>query len=62
MSLTAELLQEFESQIESLELIPSSGGVFEVTLDGELVFSKKKLARHAEPNEIRDLIKGRLKP
>ena len=34
------------SPIESIELIPSSGGVFEVTVDGQLVFSKKALKRH----------------
>jgi hypothetical protein len=26
--------------------------VFEVTVDGRLVFSKKRLGRHAEPGEI----------
>lgn len=31
-----------------VELIPSSGGVFEVDVDGERVFSKEKLGRHAE--------------
>jgi selenoprotein W-related protein len=35
-----------------VELIESSGGVFEVTIDGRLVFSKKQLGRHAEPGEI----------
>jgi selenoprotein W-related protein len=38
-------------------LVPSSGGVFEVTVDGNLVFSKKALRRHAEPGEIMELIK-----
>jgi selenoprotein W-related protein len=33
-------------------LVKSSGGVFEVTVDGALVFSKKALGRHAEPGEI----------
>lgn len=39
------------SPVESIELIPSSGGAFEVTVDGDLVFSKKALKRHAEPGE-----------
>jgi len=42
------------------ELIPSSGGVFEVTLRGELIFSKKRLGRHAEPGEVTGLIRERL--
>jgi selenoprotein W-related protein len=33
-------------------LVPSSGGVFEVTADGAAVFSKKALGRHAEPGEV----------
>jgi selenoprotein W-related protein len=40
-----------------IRLVPSSGGVFEVTVDGNLVFSKKALRRHAEPAEILQLIK-----
>jgi selenoprotein W-related protein len=33
-------------------LIPSSGGVFDVTVDGKLIFSKKAVRRHAEPGEV----------
>lgn len=32
--------------------MPSSGGVFEVEVDGDLVFSKKASGRHAEPGEV----------
>jgi selT/selW/selH-like putative selenoprotein len=35
-----------------VRLIESSGGVFEVTVDGKLVFSKKATRRHAEPGEV----------
>lgn len=38
------------------KMIPSSGGVFEVTVDGTLVFSKKALKRHAQPGEVVGLI------
>lgn len=37
----------------------SSGGVFEVILDGVVVFSKKTIGRHAQPGEIMGLIQGR---
>jgi selenoprotein W-related protein len=40
----------------TVELIPGSGGVFEVTVDGVLVFSKKALGRHANPGEVLRLI------
>ena len=59
MSLTAELLGEFESQIESVTLIPSSGGRFEVTVNSDLVYSKLATSRHAEPGEIRQILAAR---
>jgi selT/selW/selH-like putative selenoprotein len=42
-------------------LEPSGGGVFEVTLDDTLIFSKKQLRRHAQPGEILGLVAARLK-
>lgn len=41
-------------------LTPSGGGVFEVSLDGTLLFSKKQLGRHALPGEILGLIRATL--
>jgi selenoprotein W-related protein len=40
-----------------IKLIPSSGGVFDVTADGRLVFSKKAVGRHAAPGEVVGLLK-----
>ncbi len=37
-------------------MMESSGGVFEVTVDDRLVFSKKALGRHAKPGEILALL------
>ena len=54
------MLSGWSPRIESLELIPSQGGRFEVVLDGELVFSKAELGRHAEPGEVAALIRDRL--
>ena len=42
--------------------MPGKGGVFEVTLDGELLFSKKELKRHADPGEVVGLLEERLGP
>jgi selenoprotein W-related protein len=53
------LLAEFEHQITDLKLIPSRGGVYEVTVDGDLVFSKKATGRHAEPEEILKAIRSK---
>lgn len=61
MSLTAEILKEFEADITSLELIPSSGGAFEIEVDGDLIYSKKTVGRHPVAAEIKDLIRPKLK-
>jgi selenoprotein W-related protein len=58
--LTDELLKAIEPEIKSLRLIPSSGGVFEITVNGDLVFSKKTLGRHAQPGEILPLVKAKI--
>ncbi len=42
--------------------MPSSGGRFEVTLDGDLIFSKAALKRHADPGEIAAIVRGRIGP
>ena len=41
-----------------VELIPSKGGVFEVTLDGRLLFSKKALKRFPAYQEIPEKVEG----
>jgi selenoprotein W-related protein len=49
-----------ESKIESFALIPSDGGRFEFSVDGELIFSKLNLGRHADEGEVMGLLKKHL--
>ena len=35
-----------------MKLVESSGGTFDVTVDGTLVFSKKQAGRHATRGEV----------
>ena len=58
--MTEALLGRFESSLESLTLIPGGGGVFEVTVDGDLIFSKKALGRHAEIDEVLRSFKAKI--
>lgn len=60
VGLAAELLKEFEPELENLTLIPSDGGKFEVSLNGDLVYSKLQTRRHAEPGEILNLVKTKI--
>jgi selenoprotein W-related protein len=38
--------------------VPSRGGVFEVEVDGQLVFSKKKTGKHADYDEVLASVRG----
>jgi selenoprotein W-related protein len=57
VSLAADLLKNFEPEIETLSLVPSDGGRFEVTVNDKLVYSKLQTGRHAEPGEVVGLVK-----
>jgi selT/selW/selH-like putative selenoprotein len=48
--------------IKDIELLPSSKGRFEVTLDDELIFSKASQGRHAREGEVAALIRERIGP
>ena len=54
-SLEAELKSRFPG-VET-KLISSGGGVYEIILDGELIFSKKTLGRFPDDGEVIALIK-----
>jgi selenoprotein W-related protein len=56
VSLVDELLKNYEHLIESVTLIPSDEGRFEVSVNGQLIFSKLQAKRHAEAGEIVNLI------
>ena len=62
LTLSKEILgeREIEHYVATWTLVPSSGGCFEVEVNGELVFSKKTLGRHAEPGEVREAILAKL--
>lgn len=52
MSMASQILEEFEHRIEDFTLLPSRGGVFEVVVGDELVYSKKETGRHTDYEEV----------
>jgi selT/selW/selH-like putative selenoprotein len=54
--LAAEIRQRFPDA--NVDMMPSSGGRFEVSVDGAPVFEKSKAKRHAKPGEIVQLIEA----
>ena len=61
MSLTTELLNNLEPEIESIRLVPSDGGRYEISVNDQLVYSKLATGRHAEPGEVLQLVQKLVK-
>lgn len=57
MGLAEQLLKEYEHMIEKVELVPSAGGRFEVSVNGQLLYSKLQTKRHAQPGEVLGLVR-----
>ena len=57
MSLMDELLKHYEHLIETITLVPSDGGKFEMSVNGQLLYSKLETHRHAEPGEVLGLVR-----
>ena len=57
-----ELLMTFMDDLGEIALVPGTGGVFEIRLNGETVFSKKQAQRFPESKELKQLIRDRIAP
>jgi selenoprotein W-related protein len=57
-----ELLSTFSEELAEVALIPGTGGVFEVKLDGELLFSRATEKRFPEAAELKQLVRDRIDP
>jgi len=57
-----ELLMTFGGELGELALVPGSGGVFEVRVNGETVFSRRERQRFPESKELKQLVRDRIAP
>lgn len=60
--LCQELLFTFAEELGEVALVPVTGGVFEVLLDGEVIFSRAETRRFPESKELKQLIRDRIVP
>ena len=58
----ARLLTGWGAVLESVDVIAGAGGVFDIHVDGELVFYKKMLGRYPDPDDVLPLIRERIGP
>lgn len=56
----ARLLEEHESRVGVLEVVPGRGGIFDVHVDGELLFTKSMLGRYPDPDDVLPLVTPKL--
>ncbi len=52
VSLTEAILEKYEAEIETLRLVPASGGRFDVTVNERLIFSRLQSGQRAEVADI----------
>jgi selenoprotein W-related protein len=55
------LLTELKQQIEGMTLVPAGGGCFELTVDGELIYSKLQTGQFPDENWVVDVVQSRRK-
>jgi selenoprotein W-related protein len=58
--LAQELLAALEGEIGGVTLLPGRGGIFEVRMEGETLFSNREAGRFPEPREVKDAIRAAL--
>ena len=57
MSAANDLLRDYQHVIAELTFITGSKGIFDVIVDGDVLYSKKTTGRHAEPGEVLELFR-----
>lgn len=57
-----ELLTTFDRELGEVALQPGTGGIFEVRLDGRVLFSRKETGRFPESKELKQLIRDVIAP
>jgi selenoprotein W-related protein len=60
--LAQELLTTFEQDLGEVALVPGTGGVLEVRLDGEVIFSRAREGRFPESKELKQSVRDRIAP
>ncbi len=57
-----ELLTTFVDDLAEVALVPGTGGVFDIRLDGEILFSRKDAGRFPEAKEVKQLVRDKIDP
>ena len=56
----ARLLEEYEDDLATIEVVPGANGIFDVHVDGTLTFTKAMLGRYPDPDDVIPLVRAQL--
>ncbi len=57
-----ELLSTFGQDIASVALIPATGGLFQITLDGEVIWDRKEKGGFPDVKVLKQMVRDRVWP
>ena len=57
-----DILSNYQHVIKTFSFITGSKGAFEFEVNGQLLYSKKKSGRHAEPGEVLEIFRELVGP
>lgn len=57
-----ELLSTFSLELGSVALVPGTGGIFEIRIDGDLVWERKRDGGFPDVRQLKQLVRNRIDP
>ena len=57
-----ELLTTFETELGGIALVPGTGGVFEIRLGADVIWSRQEMERFPDIKELKQLVRDRVAP
>ena len=57
-----ELLTTFQEELEEVSLSPDTGGIFEITVNGNVVWTFKEKRRFPELKELKQIVRNIIAP
>jgi selenoprotein W-related protein len=57
-----EVLSTFSLELEAVTLVPGTGGIFEIHLDGELIWERKRDGGFPDVKTLKQMVRDRIDP
>lgn len=60
--MASEVLSTFSLEMDSVTLVPGTGGIFEIHLDGTLIWERKRDGGFPDVKQLKQLVRDRIDP